>query len=125
MTAAAPVAILGLLALAGCVQPVASDIPDDCGCMRSATDAESIADTGFVEAAIYSYDGFGGTELPGGKILKRLRIDRAQVTPDQIRASPAAQCGSEDRKLVSSRLVPPGPDESEIPGSMIIETICK
>ena len=84
----------------------------------------SIADTGFPNAAIFAQDGYSAPEADG-TVHKFVEFDPTIATAAQIKASPAALCASQELQLVSSQVVPAGPDDQSAPGSMIVKAICK
>jgi hypothetical protein len=115
--------LLAPLFLAACVAPAAQD-HYDCNCVEIPSDDQSIADSGFPNDSIYMLDGYATPDANGLTHLA-VQFDTTQATAAMISASPAALCKAADLTLVSSQVVPPGPDDSNIPGSMIVKAICK
>jgi hypothetical protein len=113
-----------LLALGACAAPTEpSATPDDCGCMRATTDAESLQTTGFVVDAIYASSGYSAADADG-KTRFFAQVDPTLTTPAQIAAAPAVMCASQGFALVSSEVGPPGPDDQAVPGSLIVKAVC-
>ncbi len=117
-------AALALMMLSACVTPSTPERPADCNCVELPDDAKSVAETGFPNGLLYVH-GSDSARHDNGLTYLAVQFDAAKATPDMIKASPAAQCRAAGMTLVSSKVVPPGPDDLKIEGSMIVRAICK
>jgi hypothetical protein len=112
-----------LILIAAC-EAAPEQQPEFCDCAPATTDEMSVEQTGFPNALIYAQDGYSAPK-PDGTTDLYVQFDADKATPAQIAASPGALCRAADLTLVSSRVVPPGPDDMDIEGSMIVRAICK
>ena len=112
-----------LILLAACAAAPEQQ-PEFCDCAPVTTDEMSIEQTGFPNDLIYAQDGYSAPKADGTTDLY-VQFDADKATPDQIAASPGALCRTADLTLVSFTVVPPGPDDMDIEGSMVVRAVCK
>lgn len=126
---ALPLGLLAALALAGCVTPPPRPAaPERIDALPSpdgdvpATDAASRARTGFPLGVVWAET---TVRQPGGQVLRSVQFDLAQASLADIGAAPERICGFHGETLLSSQVRDPGPGDRDLPGTVVIDSLCR